>query len=138
MRKRNGFTLVEIMVVVFIIALLSAIGIPQLLRARVTANESAAQAGLRILSTAIETYAAVNNGEYAPADDTTTDDYLRTATPSYLNKAYCAQTLNGYTYTCDIDLGAYSITATASSCGTAGNRNFTITTGGVLTEEACS
>ncbi len=132
MRKRKGFTLVEIMVVVFIIALLSVFAIPNLLRARITANESVVQAGLKILSTCIETYAAVNDGNYAPADNTTTDTYLRTAAPPYLNKVYCAQTLNGYTYTCDIDLAAYSITATASSCGITGNSNFTITTGGIL------
>ncbi len=138
MRKRKGFTLVEIMVVVFIIALLSAIAIPNLLSARRTANESAAQAALKILSTCIETYAITNNGNYVPADNTTTDTYLRTATPPYLNTVYCAQTLNGYTYTCDIDLAAYSITATASPCGTSGNTNFTITTGGVLTQAACS
>ena len=138
MRKRKGFTLVEIMIVVFIIALLSAIAIPNLLRARITANESAAQTALRILSTCIETYATVNNDNYAPVDNTTTDTYLRTVTPPYLNKAYCAQTVNGYTYTCDIDLAAYSITATASPCGTSGNTNFTITTGGVLTQAACS
>ena len=56
--KRKGFTLVEIMIVVSIIALLAAIAIPNLLAARRTANEAAAKATVRSLSTAAETYAA--------------------------------------------------------------------------------
>jgi len=55
---RKGFTLVEIMIVVAIIALLAAIAIPNLLRARLNANDAAAKASLQALVTAIESYAA--------------------------------------------------------------------------------
>ena len=138
MRKTKGFSLMEMMVVVGIISILGAIAIPNLLAARRSANESAAQTGLKIIATAIETYSSVNNGDYAPANNTVSDSYLRTETPPYLTEDYCGETKNGYIYTCDIDKSTYTISAAASTCGTSGNKDYSITDGGELTSAACS
>jgi prepilin-type N-terminal cleavage/methylation domain-containing protein len=58
---RQGFTLVEIMIVVAIIALLAAVGIPGFLRARKRSQASRIMNDLRLIDSAVDAYAIENN-----------------------------------------------------------------------------
>jgi type IV pilus assembly protein PilA len=75
-----GFTLIELMVVVLIIAILLAIAIPTFLGAKSTANARAAQSNIRNALTAEQTVFTNNNQQFSA--DTSANGVLQTAEPN--------------------------------------------------------
>src|SRR5467141_3074658 len=82
--KRGGFTLVEIMIVVAIIALLAAIAVPGFLRARKRSQATRILNDLRMIDSAVDQYAIENNqitGNPVAVGDWTA--YLKSGTVLY-------------------------------------------------------
>ncbi|NLV44979.1 MAG: prepilin-type N-terminal cleavage/methylation domain-containing protein [Candidatus Hydrogenedentes bacterium] len=139
--RNKGFTLIELMIVVAIIAIIAAIAIPNLLRSRLQSNESAAIANLKTLVGAETAFAAANGGYTAawdlmnaPADG-----------PPFLDIELGGGTVQGYDYVLDTDNGAavgatafftnFQCTATpaiATGTGATGIRIFWVDAGGVI------
>ena len=111
MRRESGFTLVEIMIVVAVIALLAAIAVPSFARARKRAQNAKFINALRIGSDAADLYAIENNGKYPP-------DVNRGVVPpeltSYLDPTFdwTAPTPIGGRW--DWEFGVYSVIAAIS------------------------
>ena len=134
--NRKGFTLVEIMIVVAIIALLAAIAIPNLMSAKRTANTAAAKANIRALSTAAEVFATANNGSYPTGPGVVGPPPTLLAAYIAAAPTLCAATadnpVQGYAYSCTLGGGGYTITATPAST-TTGDTTWVVSTGGVIT-----
>src|SRR6188474_553381 len=83
-KRAGGFTLVEIMIVVAIIALLAAIAVPGFLRARKRSQASKILNDLRLIDAAVDQY-AIENGKATGASVSKTDwtKYLKADTPLY-------------------------------------------------------
>ena len=84
-KRRGGFTLVEIMIVVAIIALLAAIAVPGFLRARKRSQASRIINDLRLIDAAVDQYAIENNkatGFQVPSTDWS--KYLKAGTNLYV------------------------------------------------------
>jgi len=83
-KKRGGFTLVEIMIVVAIIALLAAIAVPNFLRARKRSQATRVLEDLRMIDSAIDQYAIENNKKATdPVGWTDIQSYLKQGTALY-------------------------------------------------------
>ena len=130
MKKNQGFTLIELMIVVAIIAIIAAIAIPNLLRSRMNANESAAIKSLKTVSDAQGSYFSRNGAMAADFATLTAGD------PPYLNGTWDpAVARSGYFFVLAVP-DAYSSTCEANPevVDRSGSRAFFLDDGGNVHE----
>jgi len=100
MKKEQGFSLIELLIVVAIIAIIAAIAVPSMLQARMAANESGAIQGCRTIGSAEVAFAAINNQTYATLDQLVSGGFLDSRFSS------TGSGFNGYTYVSGLVSGA--------------------------------
>lgn len=99
MKKLNkkGFTLIELMIVIAIIAILASILVPNFVKARAQGQLTACKSNLKNIGTAMEMYSADHNGRYP----TTKQDILGTAAnPGYMKVIPTCPLTPNIAYTC--------------------------------------
>ncbi|MEM7262792.1 MAG: prepilin-type N-terminal cleavage/methylation domain-containing protein [Planctomycetota bacterium] len=122
--NRNGFTLIELMIVVAIIAIIAAIAIPTLTASRIAANEASAISSLRVLHSVNEQHRS-RYGAYA-----TSLAILEAA--GYIDSALGSGTKSGYDFNLTGSAVQWSCSSTPITAGGTGNRSFFIDTTGVV------
>ena len=125
---KRGFTLVEILIVIAIIALLAGIGIPNLMRMRLQGDIAEAKGDLRRLQTSLESYYTHNDSTYP-----STLTLLTSATPKIIHSIptdVFSSANNSYGYNISNN-GDYYI---VYSVGQSANGSATVADSGVISE----
>ena len=119
-----GFTLVEIMVVVSILALLAVISIPMMLRNQINANETIAISSCRTIVSACQSFYTYNMPRMYPTDLSILGAATETG-PAFLDNALASGTKSGYNFTYNrTSPFAFTLNADPQLPGRTGNRYF--------------
>jgi type IV pilus assembly protein PilA len=145
-KRNSGFTLIELMIVVAIIAIIAAIAIPSLLRSRMAANEAAALGSLRQITTGQVSYQAA---VYEDANGDGLGDYAGDlndlASPpgpgdaeGFIDEVLAGGEKQGYSFTLAAVAGgaavppSFTVNADPQVAGTTGIRQFFVNQSGVI------
>lgn len=145
MERTQGFTLIELMIVVALIAIIVAIAIPQLIRWRMMSNESAAIGGIRTISTTQLSFQASafvdtdgnGEGDYGSLAQLANPDGAGLAEP-FIDSVLGNGNKLGYLFAANVTPGngltppSYTCTAVPVAPGFTGYRQFFVDETGII------
>ncbi len=154
--KANGFSLIELLIVVAIILIIAAIAIPNFLRSRTAANHASAVESLRTLCTGEYTYSSTYNlgftatlGYLGPPPSGSTDDMTHAAVVDNVLSGAAAggatamtSTKDGYLFTyspgaaINGQILSFTINADPVTRGTTGLNSYFVDQTGVVRQNA--
>lgn len=127
MNRNNGFTLIELMIVIAVISIIASIAIPQLYASIQSGREASAIASMRVVTTASEQF-NLSQGDYP----TSLSD-LSNGTPELIDEQLGSGVKGGYTFLLQSVSSSWSCTATPDNFDEA--RHFFVDQSGVIRQE---
>ena len=141
--KQKGFSLIELLIVVAIILIIAAIAIPNLLRAKMAANEASAVGSLRTITTAEVSYSTTYGTGYSPLANLggAAPCTAAAATACLIDQVLAGGTKSGYTIATPVPGATGTVaapnttflaTAVPVTLGQSGQRSFCTDDSGVI------
>jgi len=138
--KQKGFSLIELLIVVAIILIIAAIAIPNLLRAKIAANQASAVGSLRTLNTACIAF-STSYGQFPSVltalGPVGSGGTASSSSADLIDSVLAAGTKSGYTfsYSSSSPFQAYTIIATPITAATTGQNSYFTDQSGVIRQD---